>query len=202
MPSNKQTPWVENVQTFKTSGAFQLYITEKVKLKILDRNDVSEAYVSWLNDYEVVKYTEQRYAKHDFRLVKNFVIEKLKSNNEFLFGIFFCDSHIGNVKLGPINMHHGTSQISYLIGERGLWGRGFSTVAISRVLSFAFNDLGLQKMVAAFYEVNYPSQRVLEKCGFEQEGLHHSNVLFEGSRINSVWVGLSAENFFKKNQKR
>ena len=34
-------------------------------LKELNKNMVTKEYVSWLNDYETMKYTEQRFLKHD-----------------------------------------------------------------------------------------------------------------------------------------
>ena len=36
-------------------------------LKVLTPKDVSDEYVSWLNDYEVVRYTEQTFVKRNER---------------------------------------------------------------------------------------------------------------------------------------
>ena len=58
-------------------------------LKVLSHKDVSDEYVSWLNDYEVVRFTEQKYAKHNKEGVIDFVKDKLNSNVDVLFGIFF-----------------------------------------------------------------------------------------------------------------
>ena len=45
--------------------------------------------------------------KHSLADIRKFVVEKNKSKNEFLFGIFIEkrneNLHIGNIKLGPIN---------------------------------------------------------------------------------------------------
>ena len=57
-------------------------------LKLLTINSVNQNYVSWLNDYTVVKFTEQRFTKHNLLSVKKFLKNKLKSKNEFLYGIF------------------------------------------------------------------------------------------------------------------
>ena len=38
----------------------------KVSVKKLDpRNNVSKSYLRWMNDFEVHKYTEQKYKKHN-----------------------------------------------------------------------------------------------------------------------------------------
>ena len=54
-----------------------LRVNDQIHLKILKVSDVNESYVKWLNDYEVTKYTEQRYFKHDVKRVKKFVDEKI-----------------------------------------------------------------------------------------------------------------------------
>ena len=44
-----------------------------------------------MNDYQVVKYTEQRHKKHTINGIKKFINEKIKSNFDFLYGIFIRD---------------------------------------------------------------------------------------------------------------
>ena len=36
-----------------------LKIYEEVQLRILQEKDVTDKYVNWMNDYEVIKFTEQ-----------------------------------------------------------------------------------------------------------------------------------------------
>ena len=71
-------------------------------LKTIKIDDVSKKYVDWLNDYNVTKYTEQRYFLHTSESVSDFVSRKYNSENDLLFGIFLEKLHIGNFKLGPI----------------------------------------------------------------------------------------------------
>ena len=85
--------------------------------------DIGAKYQKWMNDMEVNKYTEQKYKKHSLKNIKHFVIQKNKSKNEFLYGIFLkkTKSHIGNIKLGPINFIHKFAEISYFIGEKSIF---------------------------------------------------------------------------------
>ena len=57
------------------------------------------------------------------------------------------------------------------------------------MVEFAFSVLGLQKINAGYYENNIGSQKVLERAGFQKEGVRFSNVIFDGQRVNSVEVG-------------
>ena len=49
---------------------------EKVELKELEENDVTQSYVDWMNDLEVTRYTEQCFVLHTLDGVKSFVEKK------------------------------------------------------------------------------------------------------------------------------
>ena len=49
---------------------------KKIFLSELNRRNVTKKYVAWLNDYEVVKYTDQRNKKHTIKSVIQFVEQK------------------------------------------------------------------------------------------------------------------------------
>ena len=107
--------------------------------KLNPAKDIGFKYQKWMNNIEVHKYTEQKYKKPSLKDIKNFVIKKNKSKNEFLYGIFLkkSKSHIGNIKLGPINFIHKFAEISYFVGEKELWGRGHMTKAIKENIKIA-----------------------------------------------------------------
>ena len=96
---------------------------KKIKLRKLNlKKDISNKYYNWMNDFDIQRYTEQKYFKHSLNDIKKFVKEKNKSKDEFLYGIFLKQkkfyNHIGNIKLGPIKIIHKSAPISYFIGEK------------------------------------------------------------------------------------
>ena len=48
---------IEQVHEKKILILLEIY--EEVQLRILQEKDVTDKYVNWMNDYEVVKFTEQ-----------------------------------------------------------------------------------------------------------------------------------------------
>ena len=170
--------------------SFTLQVNERFDLKVLSPEDVSEEYVGWMNDYEVVRYTEQRFYTHTAEGVKKFVSDKLTSKTDFLFGMYYDNAHIGNIKLGPIDVFHGAADVSFIIGDKDFWGKGLAVEAIQRVIQFSFNDLKLKRLTAGYYIVNAGSKKVLEKCGFETEGAQQGRFLFENVRMAHIFVGL------------
>ena len=166
---------------------------KKLLLKKLNlTKDISNKYLTWMNDLEIHKYTEQKYANYSLTKIRKFVEEKNKSKNEFLYGIFIkrnnLNIHIGNIKLGPINFIHKFGEISYFIGERELWGKGYATLAIKEIIKIA-KKKGLKKLKAGLYEMNIGSKKVLEKNNFKLEGIMKSEIIYKGKRYNSYWFG-------------
>lgn len=167
----------------------KIKVDEQILLKVLRLNDVSESYVEWLNDYEVTKFTEQKYFRHTLESTKTFVSQKYNSEGDLLFGIFLDGTHIGNIKLGPIKFEHMSAEVSYFIGEKKFWGKGIASKCVETVVHFAVTKLGLRKINAGYYENNIGSAKVFEKCGFVVEGNRISDVIFEDKRISGVLVG-------------
>ena len=174
----------------------------EIFLKELNVSDVSKNYVSWLNDYEIVKYTEQKYKKHTLKNVKSFVFEKRKSKSEFLYGIYLKKNftnkvkkknnqqHVGNIKLGVINFHHKYAYISYFVGDKRVWGKGIATKAIAAIIKIAAKKFKLKKLIAGAYAKNIGSIRVLEKNNFVKEAILKDKLLFQKKRHDHILYGL------------
>ncbi len=89
---------------------------------------------------------------------------------------------VGGITLG--NIRYGVSQsghIGYWIGQRHA-GQGLMAEALALLSGFAFATLRLHRIEAACIPDNARSIRVLEKAGFQREGLLRSYL-----RINGVW---------------
>jgi [ribosomal protein S5]-alanine N-acetyltransferase len=73
---------------------------------------------------------------------------------------------VSNVVRDPLE----SATLGYWVAER-VNGRGLATRAVGEVIGIAFEELGLHRLEAATLVDNTPSQRVLEKNGFERIGL-------------------------------
>lgn len=165
----------------------QLSATERwtsgdVELFLLTPEHVGDEYVGWLNDPEIRRYLESRFAQHDHASTEAFVAAMLASPKDLMFGIRSrsLDRHVGNIKLGPIDRNHGSGEIGLMIGDRGAWGRGIASTAIAIVSDIAFAELGLRRVTAGCYASNIGSQRAFERAGFTIECVRPSHFLLDG----------------------
>lgn len=65
------------------------------------------------------------------------------------------------------------------------WGRGTMTAVVHWVCQHAFEEFGLVKVTAHVFSHNPASARVLEKCGFQQEGFLRKHFLKDGQFIDA-----------------
>jgi RimJ/RimL family protein N-acetyltransferase len=70
------------------------------------------------------------------------------------------------------------------------WGHGIMTSVVQAVCRHAFDQLDLVKITAYVFAKNDRSARVLEKCGFEQEGFCRNHFEKDGEYIDVKWFGL------------
>jgi ribosomal-protein-alanine N-acetyltransferase len=97
--------------------------------------------------------------------------ERIESDASHPFAILAGSRIAGTVTVS--NVVHGPFQnanLGYWVADR-LSGRGLATTAVGQVVEIAFGELGLHRLEAATLVDNVPSQRVLEKNGFEPIGL-------------------------------
>lgn len=153
---------------------------------------VSDAYVDWLGEPEVNRYLEVRFREQTRASVEAFVAAILASERDVLFGItdVALGRHVGNIKLGPIDRHHGLGEIGIMIGDRAAWGKGIGTAAIRRIVDIARDELGLRKLSAGCYATNAGSRKAFEKAGFTVEAVRPAHALLDGVPEDQVLLGL------------
>lgn len=164
---------------------------QDIYLRELKPEDVSQAYVDWMNDPDIMRFTEARFKQWSFDELTDFVKKCYNSQSDYMFGIFdkVTHNHIGNIKLGPVNPHHKFASIGLIIGNKDYWGKGIATDAIQLVTAFAFDELKLNKVTAGAYANNTASIKAFEKCGFNHEGLLAKNYQDQDEYVDAVLLG-------------
>ncbi len=163
-------------------------VGQRIYLKILSPDDVTEAYLSWMHDSEVLQYLESKFRSQTMDSLRNFVQAVNDSPTDFMFGMFLSDSnqHIGNIKIGDITFLHRRGDVGLIIGEKTAWGKGYATEAIELVTRYAFEELNLNKLTAGMYKVNQGSYKAFIKAGYRDVGTYTKHMFFKGKYIDSL----------------
>jgi RimJ/RimL family protein N-acetyltransferase len=110
---------------------------------------------------------------HDSRAVFAQQLQWWRAGTDAVFSIDAVGHHervgVTRVMFGLVDPF-GFAEIGYILFPDGR-GRGYATRTVRLVASWVFDDLGLGRLQARTVPDNVASQRVLERVGFQQEGL-------------------------------
>lgn len=98
----------------------------------------------------------------------------------FPFAITIDDKAIGSIgAFRQSNIHFRTAEIGYYLGEP-YWGKGYGTCAVKLICEYIFQHTDIIRLYAEPFADNIGSCRILEKCGFELEGVLRKNAVKNG----------------------
>ena len=96
---------------------------------------------------------------------------------------------IGCCDLTDIDLWHRRGEIGF-IAARAFWGEGYALEAMQAVVDHAAQGLRLKRLSARAHLGNVRSVRLLEKLGFEAEGVLRGHVERDGERRDCELFGL------------
>lgn len=130
-------------------------------------------------------WNEDDLTRNAFRLRTKRAAREISTDEAY--SLFVFESHsetlLGGLTLGLIR--RGVAQactLGYWMGQRHA-GKGHMSEAVRGALRFAFSELALHRVEAACLPNNEPSRRLLERVGFQHEGLARAYL-----KINGVWA--------------
>ncbi len=99
--------------------------------------------------------------------------------------------------VGAVGLHlrrvHARAILGYWVGVP-YWGRGYATEAARRVLDYAFDEMGLNRVEASHMTRNPASGRVMQKLGMQFEGIRREAVLKDGVPVDlAVYAVLAGD---------
>lgn len=160
---------------------------DRVLLRPFEEKDISEPYLSWLQDPEVVRYSSQRFHVHTLETCQTYLASFAGSANHFLA---ICERTSGAM-LGTLTVYHSvphrTADVGIMIGERQIWGQGIGAEAFCLVLSALKASGLLRKITAGTLAVNRGMVRIMEKAGMQHEATRPAQELLDGVPVDVVY---------------
>lgn len=104
------------------------------------------------------------------------------------------DDPIGMVNMFDHDAEAGTAELGYWL-DPDHWGEGYATNAAGRLVEYGFTQRALRKWEAKVVAGNDASMRVLEKLGFQSEGVRRENWFMDGEYRDTHWFGLFRDEF-------
>lgn len=137
-----------------------------INLKILQPEDMTQKYVDWFSDRDVVKFSEKKTQKFTLQGQIDYINSCLIDSNKVLHGVFDDKIHIGNFYLEGLESIHKRVKLAYVIGDKSYWNSGVATEALSKLIRLVNSKYKINKIFSDVVEGNIRSCRMLEKNNF------------------------------------
>lgn len=102
----------------------------------------------------------------------------------FAFAIVSGGAVVGSIGVfRQDNIHFRTAEMGYYVGEP-YWGKGICTSAVKQACAYVFAHTDIIRIFAEPFAHNTASCRVLEKAGFQLEGILRNNAVKNGQILD------------------
>lgn len=161
--------------------------TERLVLRQFRESDL-ETFFAYRNDPEVAKYQgwEYPYPREKAVLFVHNMTTVIPTQSKWMqIAVELKSTHemIGDVAFFLKHDDERQAMVGYSLAQP-FWGNGYACEAVSRLLSYLFDELHLHRVTAECDEDNLPSWKLLEKLGFRREAHLIENLFFKGAYCN------------------
>jgi len=161
-----------------------------VRLKPLDSPELIQTAANWLaqkDNYQWLQFGDGRH------ILTPQLLKILVQKDTHLLRVYTSEdgTPLGIVGLEEVNRNFKTARLWVVAGDRNVRRRGYATQAVSKMLTLAFQELGLHAVSTWIVEHN-PSVRVAEHVSFKFIGRQRKCHWMDGVAYDRLWFDLLA----------
>ena len=145
--------------------------TKRLKLRKFTLSDATYIHKNYATDKRVTKFLSWE-PYQNIEDIENFlsdIIRIYSFQNEYHWAIEINNEIIGSISTISIDERNCNCEIGYCIGY-DYWNKGIMSEALSATMSFLFNEVGMNKIIAKHDIENTASGKVMLKCNMTYEG--------------------------------
>lgn len=179
------------------------YETKRLLLKIIKPTEAREVLDFYLRDRELFERYEPDRAEGFYTLAFHKQIMKFEYNMAVqgtLYRFYIYEKTNPGHIIGTISFHHiirgysNSCEIGYKFSSE-VHHRGYATEALNKVLAIIFEELKLHRVQAWVLPDNTASIHLLERVGFELEGVSRDYLLLHGTWQNHALYSILSTDF-------
>ena len=147
----------------------ELYLLRgrSVDLRPFTPTDITSAYISWLNDPMVTRFSNQRFRRHDEESCQTYLATFTGTDNLFLSIRNSSDNLAIGTMTAYINRNHQTADVGLLVGDPSSWGKGYGQDAWNTLCDWLLKVVEIRKLTAGAAASNTAMVRIMESFGME-----------------------------------
>ena len=173
---------------------------DRIYLRGLKESDITDLYVSYFQNKELVKYMYQTPRIID----REHLIKELNSGVDtgqyHMYGVFdkSNDLCIGNIRVGHMTPIHKISDLAIFVGHPEYHGKGIAQDAIALGNKLCFEKYDFRKLHGGMFEANMASVRAYLKTGWVIEGRLRGQYWVDGNAMDRITVACFNPKYFSE----
>jgi len=176
--------------------------TERLVLRRLELSDALEMFNNWCNDSEVTRYLP--WNTHGTIDVTNELLDMWVNdyNNSHVYRWIVVrkdnNKPIGTVDVVNKDIENSVFEIGYCY-SRDSWGNGYASEVLFNVISFLFDSVGVELVMAKHNENNLASGRVMQKANMKYDAVLRDRIIDKvtGKRVGLVYYSITKDEYLK-----
>lgn len=160
---------------------------EKVLLRSFTASDINDTYIGWLNDPDVVRFSNQRFLKHDQGTSSRYLASFEGTDNLFISVRRLPDDNPIGTMTAYFSRHHGTVDVGILIGDKSVWGMGYGQDAWNTLTNWLLARDGIRKLTAGTLACNHGMIKLMERSGMHHEATRKEQEIVEGQAVDILY---------------
>jgi RimJ/RimL family protein N-acetyltransferase len=147
-----------------------------VELRSFAPENLTESYLGWLRDPQLMRYSNQRFSTHNMDSCRAYLASFADTDNLFI-AIYHQCTFIGTMTAYRSAVH-GTADIGLLISA-GMQGKGLGKDAWATLMAHLLAT-GTRKVTGGTLRCNAAMVRIMQGCGMQADGVRASQELVDG----------------------
>lgn len=149
---------------------------QQVTLKLFVDSNITPTYLDWLNNPELMKYSNQRFRSHNIETCKSYLQSFNGTDNQF-YAIYQKAEFIGTMT-AYVSKNHKTADMGLLIGVQSQ-GKGLGLDSWTTLMRYLFQT-GARKVTGGTLRCNAAMIKIMVNSGMKPDGVRVAHELVNG----------------------
>jgi RimJ/RimL family protein N-acetyltransferase len=172
---------------------FEKMSGERIYLSPLSAED-AEIFAQWMNRKQVAENLNAYSGMYTLQGERDWISNSSEEHN-YTIVLREGDVPIGTISLMKLRSVSRRGELGIFIGDPGCWDRGFGSEAITLLLEYGFQTLGLHSVYLSVLEGNLRARKCYLKSGFKETGRYRDGTFRNGRFEDLMMMDILSEEF-------
>jgi len=147
--------------------------------------------VEWLNDPEVVRYSDNRHREHTYETSRAY-LQSFAGSPNYYWAIRLKQqtSEVIGTITSYVDVNNSVADIGILLGHKGYWRGGYGSEAFAAVVNWLFTRRSVRKITTGTMAINSGMIGIMKKLGMREEGKKARYYVVDGREVDMVCATL------------